>query len=265
MRSKLPGTFPIRSKLPGNLLALVVVVASGFAMTSNAEALASESSVPAQAAKAPGAANVSAPDAMLSAATAKVIARLKADKSSAANPMAIDELMETTILPLFDFRHMTQLAVARDWKQASPEQQTALIAEFKTLLVRTYSAALTNYRDEVIEYKPLALAPGDTDVTVKSTVKKPGTERMAIDYDMEKTANGWKVYDIRIAGISLTTNYRTSFAEIIRDGGFDGLIKYLADKNRQSRAGLRSDAGEARGRGLILLYSLVPSLLRGPQ
>jgi phospholipid transport system substrate-binding protein len=177
--------------------------------------------------------------------------------------MTMDELMETTILPLFDFSHMTRLAVARNWKLASPEQQASLIAEFRTLLVRTYSAALTNYRDEVIEYKPLLLAPEDTDVTVRSTVKKPGVERMAIDYDMEKMPDGWKVYDIRIAGISLTTNYRSSFAEIIRDGGIDELIRYLADKNRRARSNLRSDHSEARG--LILLYGVVPSLLGGPQ
>lgn len=254
------------SKLLENLVVLAGVIAGGFAIPANAELLAAVNSAPVSAAKAPAAGTVhaAAPDALLSAATAVVIARLKQDNNPAAkNAMTMDELMETTILPLFDFRHMTRLAVARNWKLASPEQQTALIAEFKSLLVRTYSAALTNYRDEVIEFKPLLLATGDTDVTVRSTVKKPGVERMTIDYDMEKMAEGWKVYDIRIAGISLTTNYRSSFAEIIRDGGIDELIKYLANKNRQARSRLRSDDSEARG--LILLYSVVPSLLGGPQ
>ena len=256
----------MRSKLLENLALLAGVVTSGFAIPANAVVAAAVSAVPASAAKTPAAGTVSAlaPDALLSAATAVVILRLKqGDNPAAKNAMTMDELMETTILPLFDFRHMTRLAVARDWKLASSEQQTSLIAEFRTLLVRTYSAALANYRDEVIAYKPLLLAPDATDVTVRSTVKKPGVERMTIDYDMEKTADGWKVYDIRIAGISLTTNYRSSFAEIIRDGGIDELIKYLANRNRQARSGLRSDDSETRG--LILLYGVVPSLLGGPQ
>lgn len=256
----------MRSKLLANLAVLAGVIAGGLAIPANAELLTAVSAVPASAAKTPaaGTAHAAAPDALLSAATAVVTARLRQDQNPAAkNAMTMDELMETTILPLFDFGHMTRLALARNWKLASPEQQASLIAEFRILLVRTYSAALANYRDEVIEYKPLLLAPGDTDVTVKSTVKKPGVERMAIDYDMEKMADGWKVYDIRIAGISLTTNYRSSFAEIIRDGGIDELIKYLANKNRQARSGQRSDNSEARG--LILLYSVVPSLLGGRQ
>jgi phospholipid transport system substrate-binding protein len=204
----------------------------------------------------------SAPDVLLSAATSKVTARLKEDaQQEAKNAGTIAELLETTILPLFDFHHMTQLAVARNWKLASPAQQLALIAEFKTLLVRTYYAALVNYRDETIEYKALHVAPGETDVTVKSTVKKPGVERMTIDYDMEKMATGWKVYDIRVAGISLTTTYRSSFAEIVRDGGVDELIRYLTDKNRQTRPGHRSDDSETRG--ILFLYGLAPSILHG--
>lgn len=202
-----------------------------------------------------------APDQLLSTATAAVISRLKQRSSPDAKPTGIREMLETTILPLFDFHHMTQLAVARNWKLASPQQQVSLVEEFKTLLVRTYYAALVNYRDEVIEYKPLAMAPGDKDVTVKSTIKKPGVERMTIDYDMEKLETGWKVYDIRIGGISLTTTYRSSFAEIVRDGGVQQLIKFLADKNQQASQGLRSDDSEARG--LLLLYGVAPSLLRG--
>lgn len=253
----------MRTKLLAHLALLAAVISGGFAIPAQADVLVAVNAVP-SAVKAPVAGTTLAPDALLKAATGVVIARLKQDdNSSAKNAMTIDELMDTTVLPLFDFNHMTRLAVARNWKLASPEQQASLIAEFRTLLVRTYSAALINYRDEVIEYKPLVLATGDTDVTVRSTVKKPGVERMAIDYDMEKTPDGWKVYDIRIAGISLTTNYRSSFAEIIRDGGIDQLIKYLANKNRQARSGLRSDDSEARG--LILLYGVVPSLLGGPQ
>lgn len=241
----------MRARLLASLAVLTGLIAGSPALATNNVAPA-----------APVAAVSDAPDALLSAATAAVIARLRqSDTADAKNAKGIAELVETTILPLFDFRHMTQLAIARNWKLASPEQQAALTSEFRTLLVRTYYAALVNYRDEVIQYKPLLLAPNDTDVTVKSTVKKPGVERMTIDYDMEKTAAGWKVYDIRISGISLTTTYRSSFAEIIRDGSIDALISYLAAKNRQASLGPRSDDSEARG--LILLYGVAPNLLRG--
>ena len=151
---------------------------------------------------------------LLSAATLAVTAILKQDKNLQTNsPGKIAELVESTILPLFDFRHMTQLAVARNWRLASPEQQNTLIAEFRTLLVRTHSTALANYRDQAIEYRPLRIAPGETEVTVKSTVKQSGAERMTIDYDMEKTTAGWRVYDIKIAGISLITTYQSTFAK----------------------------------------------------
>lgn len=252
----------MRKKMIASLSVVAGLAAGAYAIPAAAAIPAAPSAAPAsKPAPAPlDAAHEPAPDALLSAATAVVIARLKEDgKPNATTTIA--ELMETIIAPLFDFRHMTQLAVARNWKLASAEQQDSLVAEFRVLLVRTYSAALVNFRDEVIAYKPLSLTAGASDVTVKSTVKKPGVERMSIDYDMERKTNGWKVYDIRVAGISLTTTYRSSFAEIIREGGVDTLIRYLVAKNRQSRAGLRSDDSEARG--LILLYGVAPSLLRG--
>ena len=174
-----------------------------------------------------------APDVLLNAVTSEVIAVLKRNQAlQTGNPAKVAELVETRILPHFDFARMTKIAVARNWRLASPEQQQALTAEFKRLLVRTYSTALSSYRDQVIEYKPLRTAPGDTEVTVKSEIKQPGAERMTIDYDMEKTPAGWKVYDIKVAGISLVTTYRETFAGKVRDGGVDGLIKALSDKNR---------------------------------
>ncbi len=203
-----------------------------------------------------------APDVLLSAATLVVTANLRQDRNLQTNsPGKIAELVESTILPLFDFRHMTRLAMARDWRLASSEQQNALIAEFRTLLVRTYSTALASYRDQAIEYKPLRMAPGETEVTVKSTVKQPGAERMTIDYDMEKTTAGWKVYDIKLAGVSLITTYRSTFARTIRDGGVDGLIKSLSSKNRQADSGLRSD--ESGARPYIFMYAVIPSVFRG--
>jgi phospholipid transport system substrate-binding protein len=187
-----------------------------------------------------------APDVLLSAATVAVAAGLKEDRQlPKRNPAKIAQLVESTILPLFNFNHMTQLAVARNWRVASPAQQTALVAEFRTLLVRTYSNALENYRDQAVEYRPLHLAAGETDVTVKSSVRQPGAERLTIDYDMEKTAAGWKVYDIKIAGISLITTYQSMFAQTVRDEGVEGLIKSLSEKNRQAAA-IRSDAAAPR-------------------
>lgn len=178
-----------------------------------------------------------APDLLLKSVTLEVIAIIKHDKDiQAGNPTKVAAVVETKILPLFDFNRMTQLAVARNWRLATPDQQKALTAEFKTLLVRTYSMALSNYRDQVIEFKPLRAAPGDAEVAVKSEMKQPGTDALTMDYAMEKTAAGWKVYDIKVDGISLITTYRETFAGKVRDGGVDGLIKSLADKNRRGDA-----------------------------
>ncbi len=175
-----------------------------------------------------------APDVMLSSITTEVIAIIRQDGAiQAGNAGKVADLVETKILPHFDFTRMTQLAVSRNWRLATPEQQLALTTEFKTLLVRTYSTALSNYRDQGIEYRPLRAAPDATEVKVRSDVRQPGSERMTIDYDMEKTPAGWKVYDIQIAGVSLVTTYRETFAGRVRDGGIEGLIKSLSDKNRQ--------------------------------
>ena len=183
-----------------------------------------------------------APDVLLTAVTSEVIAIIRQDKDfQAGNPTKVAGLVETRILPHFDFARMTRIAVARNWRLASPEQQRALTAEFKTLLVRTYSTALSSYRDQVIEYKPLRAAAGATEVTVKSEIKQPGTERMTIDYDVEKTPAGWKVYDIKVAGISLVSTYRESFSSRVRDGGIEGLIKSLSDKNRQDDSRFKPD------------------------
>ena len=183
-----------------------------------------------------------APDVLLSAVTLEVLAIIRQDANiQAGNAEKLAQLIETKVLPHFDFARMTQIAVARNWRLATPEQQKALTAEFKTLLVRTYSTALSGYRDQVIEYMPLRAAPGATEVTVKSEIRQPGTERMTIDYDMEKTPAGWKVYDIKVAGISLVSTYRESFSGRVRDGGIEGLIKALSDRNRQGDSRFRPD------------------------
>jgi phospholipid transport system substrate-binding protein len=174
-----------------------------------------------------------APDALIKSISDEVISIIKQDKDiKAGNREKINALVDAKVLPHFNFNHMTALAMGRNWPKASAAQQAALVEQFRTLLVRTYSGALSNYKNEVIEFKPLRAAAGDTDVTVKSQVKRPGTQPVSIDYDMEKTPGGWKVYDVVVGGVSMVTNYRESFNAEIRESGVDGLIKSLASKNR---------------------------------
>jgi phospholipid transport system substrate-binding protein len=174
-----------------------------------------------------------APDAQVKKITDEVIGIIKQDKDIlAGNQKKINDLVEAKVLPHFNFSHMTALAVGRNWPKASAEQQTALTNEFRTLLVRTYSSALATYKNQVIEFKPSRAAAADTNVTVRTQVKQSGSESVSIDYSMEKTPGGWKVYDVVVGGVSLVTNYRETFNSEIRDGGVDGLIKSLANKNR---------------------------------
>ena len=175
-----------------------------------------------------------APDSLIKEVTNDVLAIVRQDKAiqSGDTKRAID-LVEAKVLPHFDFKHMTALAVGRDWRQASAAQQDQLTEAFRSLLVRTYSNALTQYREQVIDFKPLRAQPEDTDVQVRTEVKQPGNKPVQIDYSLEKTANGWKVYDVVVAGVSLVTNYRGSFSQEIKTGGIDGLIKSLQAKNRE--------------------------------
>lgn len=142
------------------------------------------------------------------------------------------ELAEAKVLPHFDFAHMTRLALGKEWRKASPEQQKTLVQEFRTLLVRTYSKAFVEYRNQAIDYKPFKMQPTETDVLVRTAVKQPGGKPVQIDYNLDKTNQGWKVYDISVAGVSLVTNYRSSFAEEVSAGGIDGLIASLHRKNK---------------------------------
>ncbi len=152
------------------------------------------------------------------------------------------ELVEKKVLPHFDFTRMTQLAVGRHWQQASPEQQKALVAEFRTLLVQTYAATFAAYRDQKIEYRPLRMEPTDTDVVVKSLINQSGGKPVTVDYKMRKSDSGWKVYDVVVGDLSLVQTYRGTFSSEVQKGGVDGLVKALADKNKQ----LSSDTRAAR-------------------
>jgi phospholipid transport system substrate-binding protein len=174
-----------------------------------------------------------APDALVKRVSDDVLATIRADKDlQAGNQAKVKELIESKLAPNFDFTRMTALAVGRNWRTATPEQQKQLTDQFRTLLVRTYSGALTNYRDNTMDYKPLRMNPGDTEVTVRTEVRRPSQAPVQIDYSMGKTAEGWKAYDVIVAGVSLVTNYRDEFGDIVKSSGIDGLIKALDTKNR---------------------------------
>ena len=161
------------------------------------------------------------------------LAEIKArPQIQAGNEARIREVIEVKLIPHFDFTRMTALAMGKNWRSATPEQQARLASEFKTLLVRTYSGALTKYRDETIDYKPLRMNPSDTDVTVRTLVIKSGGQPVQIDYNLAKAADGWKVFDVVIGGVSLVTNYRDEFNDQVTKGGVDGLIKTLSERNK---------------------------------
>ncbi len=179
-----------------------------------------------------------APDVLVKRVTEEVLTIVRTDKDiQSGNSKKAIELVETKVLPHFNFLRMTSLAVGKDWNKASPEQKKRLAKEFETLLVRTYSNALTAYKSQTIVYKPLKMQPGDTDVLVRTEIRQPGQQAVQMDSGGEKQDNGaWKVYDVVVAGISLVTNYRETFAQEVRNGGIDGLITTLADKNKQVEA-----------------------------
>ncbi len=174
-----------------------------------------------------------APDALVKSVSTEVTAVLKADPAILSNQPKLKSLIETKLLPNFSFSRMTQLAMGRNWAKASPDQQAALTKEFQTLLVRTYSGALANFRNNTIDFRPLRMNAADTDVIVKTVVNQPNGQGIPIDYSMEKGADGsWKAYDIVVAGVSLVTNYREEFNTVVRDQGVDALIKQLQAKNK---------------------------------
>lgn len=173
------------------------------------------------------------PDVLVRDVTNDVVNIVRQDKAiQSGDTGRVLELVHERVLPHFNFRRMTMLAVGRDWRSATPEQQARLVEAFRTLLVRTYSNALTEYRDQKIDFKPMRASPADTTVQVRTEVRQSGAQAIGIDYALEKTPDGWKVFDVVVAGVSLVTNYRGSFGEEIRRGGVDGLIKSLETKNQ---------------------------------
>lgn len=178
-------------------------------------------------------ADIPEPEALIRNTVAEVLAIVKRDKDiQSGNTKKVIELVDAKVLPHFNFTHMTRLAVGKNWRNATPEQKKVLEIEFRNLLVRTYTTAFTTYQDQEVEVRPLKMANDATEVTIKTFILNKGKQPLPVNYDMEKTANGWKVYDLSIEGVSLVTNYRGTFAEQIQKSGIDGLIKTLVEKNQ---------------------------------
>jgi phospholipid transport system substrate-binding protein len=181
---------------------------------------------------APARADMTPPDVLVKNVTLEVVGIIKNDKDiKGGNRKKIIHRIEAKVLPHFDFTTMTATAVGLAWRKATPEQKQRLTEEFKTLLVRTYASALAAYSDQRFDFRPLHARPTDTDVTVQVRIIQPGTQPVSIDYGMEKTAEGWKAYDVVVGGVSLVANYRTEFGSIVRADGIDGLIRNLHAKN----------------------------------
>jgi phospholipid transport system substrate-binding protein len=176
--------------------------------------------------------NSEAPDAFIKRLSVDVLETIKADKAIQAGDVSkISALVDSKILPNVNFQRMTAAAVGRAWRSATPEQQKRLQDEFKALLMRTYSGALSEVRDQTIAMKPLRIAEGDTEVTVRTEIKGRG-EPIALDYRVEKSGSSWKIYDLNVASIWLVETYRTQFAQEINANGIDGLIAKLAERNK---------------------------------
>jgi phospholipid transport system substrate-binding protein len=178
------------------------------------------------------------PDELVKRVTDDVLAAVKSDKQLAAgDKQKALKLAEEKVLPHIDFEEATRLAVGRSWREASPEQRKKLTDEFRRMLVRTYSSAISAYEGQTMKVQPVRMKPDDTDVTVHNQYIRPGGKPVQLDYQMRKTPGGWKIYDIIVEGVSLVLTYRSEFDAVVRQQGVDGLIKRLAEKNTPAKVG----------------------------
>src|SRR5436190_18090476 len=181
-------------------------------------------------------AQAQAPDALIKQVSTDVLDAVKADKSIKAGDLQkIIALVDAKVMPYVDFQRMTSSAVGRYWRQATPEQQKRLQDEFKILLVRTYSGALSQVRDQTVQLKPMRGSANDPEVVVKTEIRGQG-DPIQLDYRLEKSGDGWKIYDVNVLGVWLVENYRNSFAQEIGANGIDGLIAKLAERNKSAAA-----------------------------
>ena len=177
--------------------------------------------------------DISTPDGLIKSLVTDVMASVKSDPEiQKGNIPRIVDLVEKKIVPYTDMKRTTEMAMGQNWKKANPEQQAQLTLEFKNLLIRTYSGALSQLRDQTVQFKPFRAAPDDTEVTVKTVVIGHG-DPVPLDYRLEKTSAGWRVYDMNIMGVWLIEAYRNQFANQISQNGMDGLVKFLQERNKQ--------------------------------
>ncbi len=195
----------------------------------------------AAAASVPASAAGQTPDALVLNLSNDVLDAIKKDPSLKAGDLTkLNALVDQKILPYVDFEKMTRLAVGRGWRQATPEQRQTLVKEFRTLLVRTYSGAVSAVTDHKVQMRPFRAQPGDTDVVVRTQVVPSRGDAIQLDYRLEKIDGGWKIYDVSVLGVWLVENYKSQFASEVQQSGVDGLIKALADRNRQLAEGRKS-------------------------
>lgn len=186
--------------------------------------------MPAWSAEGPG------PEQLVREMTSQVLAAFKQDPALKAGDRGkVLALAESKVLPHVDFTEATRLAAGRSWRSASPEQRERLVAAFRAMLVRTYSAAIDAYRGQTMEVMPVQMAPGAKDTVIRNRYIKPGTQPVVVAYSMHVTDNGWKIYDISVEGISLVLNYRSEFEQIGRDAGIEGLIARLEKQQARPR------------------------------
>jgi phospholipid transport system substrate-binding protein len=187
---------------------------------------------------APSASAQEAPDALVKRISQEVLDAAKGDNEiQGGNHKRVLDLVEAKILPYVDFQRMTALAAGRFWRDATPEQQKRLTEEFRALLVYTYSGAISQIRDQKLEFRPMRAEPGATDVEVRSQVVQPrGGDPIQLNYRLVKTGNDWKIYDVNVLGAWLVETYKGNFATEISKGGIDGLIKTLSDRNKRLAA-----------------------------
>jgi phospholipid transport system substrate-binding protein len=175
-----------------------------------------------------------APDEMIRSLTGQVLDRIKADKELRNGDVRrLSQFVDETIMPSVNFERMTALAVGRAWRQATPEQQKQLMAEFRAMLLRTYAGALSSVRDQTVRVKPLRASPDDAEVIVRSEIVQSGGDPIQLDYRLEKSNGAWRIYDLNVLGVWLVETYRNQFAQEINARGIDGLIRSLAERNRQ--------------------------------
>ena len=181
------------------------------------------------------------PDELVKQITDEVMQAIQSDKQLAAgDKQKALKLAEDKILPHVDFQEATRLAVGRSWRQASGEQKKELTDQFRRMLLRTYSNAISAYQGQQMKVLPLHMKAGETDVTVRNQYLKPGQKPVQVDYQMHKVGDSWKIYDIIVEGVSLVLTYRSEFDQVVKDSGVDGLIKRISQKNEPASVGSSS-------------------------